>query len=412
MSPFRLAFLSLTRRKVSTLLALVAISLAVAFSGVLLRTYLSSSSRFSSLALGPEAVIGAKSGGIDILLGALNLEGSYPGYIPYKLYASLASGQTVQFEDGVVAEPSYIKSVVPFLYFGKLKNYRAIATDESFLRRPYAEDSLSLKEGRWVANEANEVVLGFNVAQKEKIQLNDNLLIESWTSDLEKSTGGISLKVVGILEASKKSWDNGLYSSLKVGWSVLKNKDLSEQSIWKEQVLNYFLIYVDPKGFLPLENLINRRTVAQVISTQTEFKKLEDLTGTGQNLGLLVSILIVCLGALGVTAMMVTRFDAMSTQLAVLRAMGYEKSEIRRWLLWEGALLGIGACGAGGLLDLLTFPIVRNLLGSALPPSEFVSIPIWLSSPVWIAALMGTMAAIFIPLYRLYHQDVHSALRA
>jgi putative ABC transport system permease protein len=152
--------------------------------------------------------------------------------------------------------------------------------------------------------------------------------------------------------------------------------------------------------------------VAQVISAKAEVKKLEDLTGTGQNLGLLVSVMIVCLGAIGVMAMMVTRFDAMSTQLAVLRAMGYEKKEIRSWLLWEGTLLGLGACAVGALLDLITFPIVRNLLGSALPPSEFVSIPIWQSSPVWIAATIGTISAIFIPLYRLYHQDVHSALRA
>jgi putative ABC transport system permease protein len=357
-------------------------------------------------------VIGAKSGGIDILLGSLNLEGSYPGFIPYKLYASLVHKQTLKFEDGAVAESSYIKSVIPFLYFGKYKSYRAVATDESFLNRPFAEDSLSLKEGRWVATDANEVVVGFNIAQQEKIHLGDTLLVDSWTSDGEQSTGGISLKVVGILQPSHKAWDNGLYSSLNVGWAVLKNKDLSQQSIWKEEVLNYFLIYLEPKGLLPLENLINRRTVAQVISAKAEVKKLEDLTGTGQNLGLLVSVMIVCLGAIGVMAMMVTRFDAMSTQLAVLRAMGYEKKEIRSWLLWEGTLLGLGACAVGALLDLITFPIVRNLLGSALPPSEFVSIPIWQSSPVWIAATIGTISAIFIPLYRLYHQDVHSALRA
>ena len=82
MNALRLAILNLTRRRVPTFLALLSIAISVGFSGVLLRLYFLSESRFSTLAKGGDAIVGAKSGGLDILLNCLNLEGPYPGYIP------------------------------------------------------------------------------------------------------------------------------------------------------------------------------------------------------------------------------------------------------------------------------------------------------------------------------------------
>lgn len=405
MTPFRLALLSLTRRRVPTLIALVSIALSVAFSGVLLRLYVLSGSRFSSVALGPDAVVGAKAGGIEILLGALNLEGRYPGFIPYKLYASLKNRHAVQFEDGARSEPSFVKSIVPFVYFGKFRGFRVIGTDDGFL------DSHKVGQGRWVTSDA-EVVLGASAARREGVKVGDKIVVETWTSDSVASSGLTSLEVVGILEPTGKAWDSGAYSRLEAAWKTFQAADLGDASIWKEQVIHYFLVYLEPGGFPKLESLINRRTVAQGIDVPAEFRRLEALTGSGRDLGLLVSILITLLGALGVTAMMVTRFDAMGTQLAVLRAMGYEKKEIRSWLLWEGALLGTSASFAGALVDLAIFPLVRNLLGSALPPPHLVTVTLFSSGPVWAWAVLGTTTAVFLPLYRLYHQDVHFALRA
>src|SRR5689334_19056388 len=99
MTSFRLAILSLIRRRTPTFIAFLAISVSVAFSGILLRLYVLSGARFSGLAKAGEAIVGAKSGGVEILLGALNLEGEYPDFIPLKLYASLAARSGVQFED-------------------------------------------------------------------------------------------------------------------------------------------------------------------------------------------------------------------------------------------------------------------------------------------------------------------------
>src|ERR1700722_18505955 len=111
MTPLRLALLSLARRRVPTIITVVAIAMSVACAGILFRLYHLSASRFDSLGRGWEAVVGAKAGGIEILLSSLNAEGPYPDYLPYVLYESLRANRTVQFEDGHTSEPSYIRGI-------------------------------------------------------------------------------------------------------------------------------------------------------------------------------------------------------------------------------------------------------------------------------------------------------------
>jgi putative ABC transport system permease protein len=410
MSLFRLAFLNLWRRKTPTLIALLSIGISVACGGILLRLYLLSNSRFASLGKGGDALVGAKAGGIEILLGALNLEGPYPGFIPAKLYFSLKDRKSVGFEDGYKSQPSYVQSVIPFLYFGKYRNYRVIGTDESFLHRPIAEDSLTLARGNWFTGN-EEIVVGSEVAARERIQVGDKLIVDRWTGNDPTSASPLTFTVSGVLSPTDSVWDRALYGDLNQAQKVLSESDLAGRSIWKSEVLHYFLIYVSPEGLPALESLINRRTVAQVVSVPAQIESLERLTGTGRQLGLWITALIVLLAGLGVASMMATRFDAMAIQLAVLRALGYERKQIAAWLIWEGKLLGWSACLLGGILDAALFPWLRGLLGATLPPPPLVDSFLWQSWPVWGMAILATILAVVLPVIRIYGQDVHSSLR-
>ena len=110
--------------------------MSVACGGILLRLYQLSESRFSSLGRGGDAVVGAKAGGIEILLGSLNGEGAFPGFLPYKLFESLRAQQKVQFEDGQTSQPNYIRAIIPFVYFAHYNGARVVGTDEVFFKRP------------------------------------------------------------------------------------------------------------------------------------------------------------------------------------------------------------------------------------------------------------------------------------
>lgn len=410
MTSFRLALLNLLRRKVPSLIAVFAIAISVACSGVLYRTNLVLADRFSALGQAGEALVGAKAGGIEILLGALDGEGAYPGFLPYSLFQSLRTSSTVHFEDGIESRPKYIREIIPFVYFGRAGQFRIVGTDESFIHRTVPRDSLSFQSGGW-ATGPQEAVVGARVAQAENLRPGDTITADSWTGN-SGSGRRMFLRVTGVLQETRSAWDRMIFSNLPTAQAALAQADLGDQSIWGASVLNYFLVYLEPGGFPALASLVNRRTVGQAVLVSEEQTKLQELTGTGRKLGLAVTALILVLGTLSVTAMLITRFEAMSLQLAVLRAIGYKKRGLGGWLLWEGFLLGLCACLLGALLDAVTFPLLREMLGSTLPPPEIVGSSVWQSYPIWISALAATVASVFIPLYRVYHQDVHFSLRA
>lgn len=403
LSPLRLAVLSLARRRVTTVITALSIAMAVACSGILLRLYFLSTSRFDSLGSGWEAVVGAKAGGIEILLNSLNAEGPYPDFLPYALYESLHAGQAVHFEDGVNAEPKYIQNISPLLYFAKLGESRVAGSDENFARTIGG-----LAQGAWAAAES-EIVVGDAIARRENVRVGDTVKVQAWVGE-HLGEDQLPFKVVGILKQTKSIFDQMLFSNVAQAQKViLENRSfVGERTIWGERVLNYFLLNLHPGGFAKLANLVNKRTVGQAVLVEVEKRRLEELTGTGKNLGLFISVFVILLSSLAVSAMLITRFEAMGVQLAVLRALGYGRSEIGRWLLWEGFLLGVFGCLLGALIDAAAFPLIRQLLGSAVPLAQSSVLQ---SFPVWLLALVATVSAIFIPLIRLYQQDVHRALK-
>jgi putative ABC transport system permease protein len=412
MSPFQLAYLDLIRKKVPTLITVIAIAASVACAGVLLKLYILSVARFSTLVRGPDAVIGAKAGGIEILLGSLNLEGSYPEFIPGRLYQTLKQSQQIQFEAGSVFDPSVIKNVVPIVFFAKYKNHRVVATDERFFSQGGAQDAPKLLAGRRF-EPYNEVVVGSSVAGEHGLHIGDSIAVHAWVSDYPQNSVHpvVSLRVVGILEAGRSAWNHACFASIAQADQVFQRAAGDSLSTWKNDVLHYLLVYLQPGGFRSVSELVNHRTVAEVVSVKEQRQNLEELTGTGVRLGLGITLLVVILAALSVAAVMITRFDAMKLQVAVLRALGFSRPELGVWLLWEGALLGVASCACGAVVEAVLFPVVRLLLSGALPTEEIVASHFYDSSPVWFASIIATMLALVVPLVQLSRQDVHSSLK-
>ncbi len=410
MNALKLAYLSVTRRKIQSVIAIISIAISVACAGTLLRLYALSNSRFSTLGVGGDAIVGAKAGGIEILLNSLNAEGEYPQFLPEALFKTLREKSNVRFEDGSQSESNFIESIIPVLFFAKYdgkQSYRVLGTDKSFFQRPEPKDNLTFESGGLPTQEG-EVVLGADIARNENLKIGDSVDVTPW-SMLEPIGGNVSLRVVGILREAKNTWDRTLYTNLNQAQMVLAMQDITQSSIWGAHVLNYFFVYLKPGAFIQLENLINKRTVGQVVSVNKTLEQLRELTSSGESLGIFIIVFIIILGGLSTMSMLVARFESMTIQIAVLRAIGYDKKEIALWLLYEGLLLGSVACVLGAGLDFLFFPILKRLLGSAIPLAENISL--LMSAPVWGAAILATILAILVPLYRVSRQDIHHSLR-
>ncbi len=425
MSAFRLALLDLIRRPLSSVIALISISLSVATAGTLLRLGNLAEKRYSSLANSGDAIVGAKSGDLDILLGSSNAEfdsAKPPGYLPLKLFESLKAAQPVKFEDGHEAQPGFIKSISPFVYAGTLEGAAAVAADESLLQRP-----LRIREGTWATAPA-ELVVGSALAEKKNYKVGQVVSVDPLVpasssvtpvSSPELLGRPLPFKIVGILYATHSAWDRQAWMSLSSAHVLLTHTRL-HNSIWGVDVLNYFLVELQPSNISPnvsesfekLQALVNDRTVGQVISVPEAKDKLQKLTGTSRDLGLLIVGLVLLMAILSLASVLITRFDSLALQFAVLRAIGYSKRELASWLLCEGLLLGAAACFLGALIDGAAFPAVRLILGNSLPPPDLVTSSIFESYPIWIGAVIATLLSVVVPIIRSYRQDVHTSLRS
>lgn len=408
MTPIKLAWLSLSRHRFTTLIAVIAIALSVACGGLLLRLYQLSESRFASLGAGGDAVIGAKAGGIEILLGSLNGEGQFPDFLPMKLFETLRSQQNIQFEDGHTAKPASIRSIVPFVYFAKWGDDRVIGTDESFFKR--SSHPLNLSEGH-IFSQLNEVVVGSAIAKSKGLKIGDTIMAQAWLGDVLPAQ--LALRVSGILSPTHSQWDREIFGSYEQAQASFYQHPeyLNPRSIWGPAVLHYFLVDLEPNGFASLEALVNRRTVGQIVRVEEQKERLQELTGIGHDVGVFVILFVISLGGLTVASMLVSRFEGMATQIAVLRALGYSKAELAAWLLWEGLLLAVFGILLGAVLDFAALPWLRDILGTALPPAELVSTSIVESSPIWLIALIAVAISVFIPMWQMSRQNAHDALK-
>ncbi|HWU44643.1 MAG TPA: ABC transporter permease, partial [Bdellovibrio sp.] len=220
----------------------------------------------------------------------------------------------------------------------------------------------------------------------------------------------VSLKVVGILRATGKIWDRGIYTNVATAQNAVVHTP-GYQTIWGPHVLSYFLMNIQPGGEEALATLINQRTVSQLVFVEKEKKHLEELTGSNQTLQLLIVGILLLLSTLTVLAVFFTRMEARSLELAVLRALGSSRRHLTNLLLIEGLWMGLVAIFLAAIIESILNPVILATAGSQLPTTNSQNWPWWMILVTGFFALVAIALASLPPLIRLYRQDIHSTLR-
>lgn len=410
MSPAKIAYLNLIRRKFSTAILFIGIVLAVTTSGLLLRLYELSADRFDGLTNAGDAIVGAKAGPIDLLLGMENFEGSFPEYIPLNLYQTLKRKEGLQFEDKTSVGVQFVRDVFPFVLFAKAEDFRVYATSADFFTAQNL-GAPKITAGR-APKASNEIVIGDLVARRFKLQVGQDILTGAWVGAEAPSAPKDRMTVTGIIEPTGRAWDRIALADWSAPQKVFAENAKSLRTPWGPNILHFMLVYLTPEGLKPLKNLINDRTVAQAVSVESATAKLRELTGTGQELGLVMASVILLLSITSVASIMVGRFESRTVQLAVLRSLGYSKADLSKVLILEAIMITLAACFVGALFDAVLFPELRSLLGANIPSDEIVSSMIWQSWPVWASVVIGNILSVLYPIWRISKQNIHLSLRS
>jgi putative ABC transport system permease protein len=400
-SAWQMALLHFRRQRLQSFILVISLAVALVGTSLLLRLYSLSENRFSSLAPNVQAVVGPKSGGIDILLGALNLENKYHEMLPLNLFETLRAGADVHFEDGsLVSSKQFTKNVVPLLYVGSSDDGAnpVIATDESFLQ---------LLNGPGVPFPASgDLLIGAQLAKSKHIHAGDTFDIQLKPSGAKKSQ-----KVLGVLPEQRSAWDYGIFVDLKTGQQWLPEAGLVHP-VWKDKVLSYFLIQMEPQGFKPLQSLINDRSVAQMIWVETEKTRLQELSGSAGNLGGVLVGVILVLAAFSIFGMMSLRSENLRISIATLEAIGYSRSFIFSWMSLESLLTGLSAAVLALVIDLISFSTIKNMLNSTwLIPLEQASDATWIYQ-LFLGALVFSFLGNMLGIASLFRVSIHQELKS
>lgn len=388
MTPFRLALLNLARHRAATALAVLALALAVACAGIVLRAKALADARFSSLARAGDAILGAKADPLDIVLGALNLEGPDPGTLPFRM-ALVINAYWLEGEPPV--------EVTPLVFCGDYRGRRVIGTAPSPASSadPFATPSfptgLGIAEGSWPVTGAG-VVAGAEAGAREGLRVGDTVPVRAADGTTR------AMRVAGILAPMGNAWDGALFTNLLQAQSLLGKLDIpswdGNVSGW---VAHYLILQVPPERMERLQALVDQRTVAQLAPVEATLARLERLTASGRALGFAATLLALVLAGAVLAALMLGRAESQGRQMAALEAIGYARPELLAMLAWEGALLGLLGAALGAALELFAFPFFLAALGDALPARPLAFSTSW---PAWASAvLLATVASMLSSLF-------------
>jgi putative ABC transport system permease protein len=191
--------------------------------------------------------------------------------------------------------------------------------------------------------------------------------------------------------------DNSLKGLLKY-----EDKDITSMLIRYRSKTNY--------QALNLPRNINENTAMQAASPAFEINKLFNLIGVGTNAIKWIGIIIGLVSALSIFLSLFKSLKERKYELALIRAMGANKSKVFWLILLEGLMYTLIGWVVGTLLSHLGMEIMAQYLKNDFKYS-FTGLT-WLREEWYIlgvALIIGIISAL-LPAYKASNEDIHHTL--
>lgn len=353
------------RRKVRSALTCAGVSIAVGAIIALL-----------GLAGGIEASFAKlfSSGGGDLVV----LEANAPDDFHSSMNESL--GKRILENSDVVAVYPFLHELIAFPEEGVMTAFVVGAKPDRL-----AQSEIKIIEGRGIESGKDpSLIVGSVLARNLKKSVGDRLLI-----------GDEPFEIIGIFE-SLSVFENG---------AAIMDLDLLQETLLREDDVTSFSVYVNQQG----------DKTATISRVQSYIESMTDSDGTSAGLAALptrdyassrefvklskgiawaVSVVALAMGVLGVLNTMIMSVFERSSEIGVLRALGWTRWQIIRMIILESLVVSLGGAVAGSLLGIFTLVGLSHLPETSL----FVSPDIpWASIAYgWVLAfLIGVGGAIY-----------------
>lgn len=411
----RLAWKSLLNRRLTAGLTLFSIAFSVTLLIGVERLRVEARESFAHTISGTDLIVGARSGGVQLLLYSVFRIGNATNNMSWESYLD------------IVAQPSVAWSI-PISLGDSHRGYRVLGTTaDYFAHYRYARDQrLSFAQGQ-PFNDLYDAVLGAEAAEALGYRLGDALVIAHGANDVSFARHEDKpFKVAGILERTGTPVDRTVHVSLEaieaihIDWQ--SGAPIPGLSISAEQARYQDLT---PKtitaALIGLKSKIATFKVQRDVNDYAEepltailpgvaLSELWGIIGIAENALLIVSGFVVVVGLFGMLTALLTSLNERRREMAILRSVGARPAHIFALIMGEAAALTLAGIVLGlallyGLL-LIGRPIIEARSGiyialGGLTPHEILLIGLVLLAGFVVGAL---------PSYRAYRLSLADGL--
>jgi putative ABC transport system permease protein len=355
MSTLILAWKSLLNRRVTVLLTVGAIALAVAMLLGVERLRHETRTGFTNTISGTDLIVGARTSPVQLLLYAVFRLGDPTNNISWQSYQEIAAHPRVTW-------------TVPLSLGDSHRGYRVLGTTADYFRhyRYAGGRPLELGTGRLFAD-LYETVLGAEVAERLGYQPGRQIVIAHGAGDVSfVRHDDKPFTVVGILQRTGTPVDRTVHvrldaiEALHLGWESgvpLPGRTVAAEAAraadLTPKTITAFLVGVNAKiSTFQLQRAINehRGEPLTAILPGVALNQLWEIVGLAEEALLLISWFVVLVGLLGMLAVLLANQEGRRREMSILRAVGARPLHLFTLVVGEAMLLTLMGAALGVVL--------------------------------------------------------------
>jgi putative ABC transport system permease protein len=399
-----LSLKSLNSRKLISFLCILSIALSLALLLLVERIRNVIQEGFTNSISNADLIVGARSGPLQLLLYTVFHMGSATNNIRYSTYKEVSEHPSVSWTIPISLGDSY-------------KGHRVVATNHNFFKYyQFREDkSLKLAQGKWFSG-VYEVVLGSQVARKQKLHLQQKIILSHGVSKVSVLAHENSpFQISGILEGTGTPIDKSIFISLHGMEAIHMNekpKALKKDDLEISQITSFILRTKNRFALLHLNRWISqydKEPIMGIIPAMT----LAELWGMLDQLEkafLGVSLFVIVIGFISVLISLYMSLNERQREMAILRSVGVSAKKITLLLITEATMLSL----IGGLCGFVIQYIIAWSINPFLQAYYSFSIPVGRPTGeealiIGVFILLGPLSGL-IPAIKAYKTSLHNGL--
>ena len=339
----RLAALSAWSRRLTLGLTLVAIALATTLLLAVERVRVDARQSFTQSVSGVDLVVGARTGGVQLMLYAVFHAGTASNNIDWVSYQTIAAHPAVAWS-------------VPLSLGDSHRGFPVLGTQENYFRlfRHGAQESLRFTAGQAFTG-VFQAVLGSDVARKLGYRTGDAITLSHGNGALGAEHDDKPFVVTGVLAPTGTPVDRTVHVSLEsltalhldwVGGTRMPGLTIPAEHAAKfelqpKQITAALIGLKQRSDVFRMQRFINEFRAEPLLGVLpgVALDELWQTVGVVERTLLAVSALVVLVGLAGLAATLLAGLNERRRELAILRALGAGPMQLFTMLVAEGILV-------------------------------------------------------------------------